>query len=145
MRQAATDMTKRERLNWMYGIDAMEMVERDLLDFMWDRKGCPRDWHEIWEDKDRRDTRRTRCTVAFDADVVKFFKAMGPGYQHRMNRVLRGFMHMRLAKIINGPDTSDYVLRPEVVDEEALRRRTEWGDTEDFFDRKGPEWQGRDR
>lgn len=53
---------------------------------------------------------------------------LGPGYQPRMNRVLRAFMHMRLAKLIDGPDTTDYILRPEEVmrDTEAKPR---WGDT----------------
>jgi hypothetical protein len=121
-------MTKTERLNFMYAVDAMQMIENDLLDVVWDRKGCPSEWHEIWEDKDRRDVRRTRCTVGFDADVVKFFKAMGPGYQHRMNRVLRAFMHYRLAKVIEGPDTTDFVMRPEEVDRQAETERTKWGD-----------------
>ena len=128
MRKKLTEMSKAERLNFMYAVDAMQMVEKDLHDVMWDRRGCPRDWHEIWEDKDRRDSKRTRCTVAFDADVVKFFKAMGPGYQHRMNRVLRAFMHYRLAKVIEGPDTTDYILRPEEVDREAEIERAKWGD-----------------
>ncbi len=130
MRKSAKEMTKTERLNWMYGIDAMEMVERDLLDVAWNRKGCPPEWHEIWQDKDRRDVGRTRCTVRFDADVVKFFRAMGPGYQSRMNRVLRSFMHFRLAKIVEGPDTCDFILRPEEVDRKATQERTRWGDTD---------------
>lgn len=129
-RRNLTEMTKPERLNFMYGADALEMIERDILDVMWARRGCPPDWHEISLDKDRRDAKRTRCTVAFDADVVKFFKAMGPGYQTRMNRVLRAFMHMRLAKVIEGPDTTDYILRPEEVEKKARAERTRWGDTE---------------
>jgi uncharacterized protein (DUF4415 family) len=139
MRKLAREMTRAEPLNWMYGVDAMEMVERALLDFICDRGGCPRERHEVWEDWDRRDSRRTRCTVAFDADVVKFFKVMGPGYQHRMNQVLRAFMHFRLAKIIEGPDTSDYVMCPELVEERAEKRRAEWGEMEHFVERRGPE------
>ncbi len=53
--------------------------------------------------------------IRLDADVVKFFKAMGPGYQPRINRVLRAFMHYRLAGVTLGPDTTDYVLRPETL------------------------------
>ncbi|MCC1493821.1 BrnA antitoxin family protein [Cognatishimia sp. F0-27] len=121
-------MTAKQRVDYMYAMDAMEMVERDLLDHLFERRGLPREWHDIWEEKDRRDVRRTRCTVAFDADVVKFFKAMGPGYQARMNRVLRAFMHYRLAKIVKGPDTSDFVMRPEEVLRRAEKARTEWGD-----------------
>ena len=136
MRKLATEMTKTERLNWMYGVDALEMFERDILDLMWDRKGCPREWHEIWEDKDRRDSKRIRVTISLDADVVKFFKAMGPGYQPRMNRVLRAFMHMRLAKIIRGPDTTDYIMRPEEVDRLAREKRAQWGDADDYIDKE---------
>lgn len=128
MRKDLSKMTKPERLNFMYAVDAMQMIEKDLHDVMWDRRGCPPDWHDIWEDKDRRDARRTRCTVGFDADVVRFFKAMGPGYQHRMNRVLRAFMHFRLAKVIEGPDTTDYILRPEEVERMARIERAKWGD-----------------
>lgn len=129
-RRPLTQMTRPERLNFMYGVDALEMIERDILDVMWERRGCPPDWHAISYDKDRRDSRRTRCTVAFDADVVKFFKAMGPGYQTRMNRVLRAFMHMRLARVIEGPDTTDYIMRPDEVERKARETRTKWGDTE---------------
>jgi hypothetical protein len=46
----------------------------------------------------------------------------------RINRVLRAYMHFRLAKLVEGPDTMDYVLRPEAVLEKASRR-PEWGDT----------------
>lgn len=128
-RKDLTRMTRTERLNFQYAVDAMEMVERDLLDQLWDRRGCPSEWHEICYDKDRRDARRTRCTVAFDADVVKFFKGLGPGYQGRMNRVLRAFMHYRLARVVDGPDTTDFILRPEEVEKIARRERTRWGDT----------------
>jgi uncharacterized protein (DUF4415 family) len=36
--------------------------------------------------------RKTRIHAAFDEDVVKFFRAMGHGYQARMNLVLRTYM-----------------------------------------------------
>ncbi|WP_235953006.1 BrnA antitoxin family protein [Salipiger sp. PrR002] len=130
MRRKLTEMTKTERMHFQYAVDAMEMVERDLLDRMWDRRGCPPDWHAICRETDRRDLRRTRCTIALDADVVKFFKALGPGYQSRINRVLRAFMHYRLAKVLDGPDTSDFIMRPELVEEQARKERTRWGDTQ---------------
>lgn len=66
-------------------------------------------------------------TIRLDADVVKFFKAMGTGYQTRINRVLRMFMHYRLAGVINGPDTTDYVLRPETL-MTGTGPRPAWGD-----------------
>ncbi|SNR32975.1 BrnA antitoxin family protein [Puniceibacterium sediminis] len=123
-------MTKAERLHFSFGIDAMSMIEHELLDMHWAAHSCPRDWHEIAKDTDRRDAKRTKVTINLDADVVRFFKGIGPGYQHRINRVLRAFMHMRLAKVVNGPDTSDIVLRPEAVLEKVRARRPEWGDYE---------------
>ncbi len=120
-------MTKPERLHWSYGVDALAMIEHDLHSRLMTTGALPGDWHHIWEDRDRRDVKRTRVTARLDADVVKFFKAMGPGYQHRMNRVLRAFMHMRLAKLIEGPDTTDYILRPGEVLREGARPK--WGET----------------
>ncbi len=35
--------------------------------------------------------------IRLDADVVRWFKARGPGYQTRMNEVLRGFVRARQA------------------------------------------------
>lgn len=68
---------------------------------------------KIWEDWDRRDAREVPVTIRQDTDVVKFFKTMGTGYQPRVNRVLRCFMHDRLAGVVEGPDTTDYILHPE--------------------------------
>ncbi len=106
-------MTKAQRIHWKYALDARRMIEYDLHSVAAKLRCLPREWDEIWEDEDRRDPKKTPITIRLDADVVKFFKAMGEGYQPRINRVLRSFMHYRLAGIVNGPDTTDYVLRPE--------------------------------
>ncbi|AKS46910.1 BrnA antitoxin of type II toxin-antitoxin system [Octadecabacter temperatus] len=130
MRKVEPDkMTKTEKLHWGYGVDAMKMMEHELLGYLHEYSALPRDWDRIWEDKDRRDPNRTAISIRLDTDVVKFFKGLGTGYQARINRVLRAYMHFRLAKLIEGPDTSDYVLRPEKVLEKA-RRKPEWGDTD---------------
>ena len=108
-------MTKAQRINWGYAVDARRMIEYDLHSVAMKLRCLPAEWDEIWQDDDRRDPKRVRATIRLDADVVKFFKAMGPGYQPRINRVLRAFMHYRLAGVIEGPDTTDYVLRPETL------------------------------
>ncbi|WP_296423805.1 BrnA antitoxin family protein [Yoonia sp.] len=122
-------MTKTQRVNWSYGVDAHRMIEYDLHEFVMEHRSLPAEWHQIWQDKDRRDGKRQPVTMRMDADVVRFFKAMGDGYQHRINRVLRMFMHYRLAGIIEGPDTTDYVLRPETLRAEK-EARAKWGDFE---------------
>jgi len=126
MMTAPKDMTKTQRIHWSYGTDALRMVEYDLHSVAMKLRSLPREWDEIWEDKDRRDPKRVRATIRLDADVVKFFKTMGPGYQPRINRVLRAFMHYRLAGIIDGPDTTDYVLAPERL-ETGWEPRPTWG------------------
>lgn len=108
-------MTKTQRINWGYAVDAARQVEHDIHAVIREEQTIPPDWHDIWKDKDRRDPLRRRVTMRMDADVVKFFKAMGEGYQHRINRVLRMYMHHRLAGLVEGPDTTDYVLRPDQV------------------------------
>lgn len=61
-----------------------------------------------------------RLTIRLDADVVRFFKSMGPGYQPRINKVLRTFMHARLAKLIEGPACAWEVIEPrDTLDEEV--------------------------
>ena len=44
--------------------------------------------------------RKTVINARFDTDVVTWFKAQGPGYQPRMNAVLRHYMnaHSKSAK-----------------------------------------------
>ncbi|PJI92598.1 BrnA antitoxin of type II toxin-antitoxin system [Yoonia maricola] len=119
-------MTKTQRINWGYAVDARRMIEYDLHSVAMKLRCMPREWDEIWHDEDRRDPKRVPVTIRLDADVVKFFKAMGPGYQPRINRVLRAFMHYRLAGILEGPDTTDYVLHPERLDK-TREERPEWG------------------
>ena len=132
MHTSPEQMTKRQRINWVYQMDARRMIEYDIQDVVKTHMGIPEEWHEIWKDADRRDPKRTRVTMRMDADVVKFFKAMGEGYQTRINRVLRAFMHMRLAGLIEGPDVNDFVLRPENFPEDG--KRSEWGAFMSFQD-----------
>ncbi|MCF2872972.1 BrnA antitoxin family protein [Octadecabacter sp. G9-8] len=122
------EMTKTDRKHWGFGVDAMKMIEHDLMGFLAENRALPRDWDKIWEDQDKRDPKRVKVTISLDEDVVRFFKGLGPGYQPRINRVLRAFMHFRLAKIIEGPDTMDYILRPDDVLARA-HGEPQWGDT----------------
>ena len=91
--------TKLQRLNRSLAEELHTRIEADIAALR-----IPQGWHHIWREKDRRDERKTRITLTVDADVVRFFKAMGAGYQPRMNRVLRAFMHDRLAGLVAGPE-----------------------------------------
>jgi uncharacterized protein (DUF4415 family) len=42
--------------------------------------------------------KKTVVTLRMDPDVLEFFKAAGPGYQSRMNAVLRAYKEYSTAK-----------------------------------------------
>lgn len=119
--------TKRERLDRMYFMDAMYRTEYDILKGMYEVNGLPDEWHNIVYESGDRKGATVKITIRLDEAVVKFFKGLGSGYQEKINRVLSAFVHARLAKIVNGPDTSDFVMRPEKVLEDAPDERPDWG------------------
>jgi uncharacterized protein (DUF4415 family) len=43
---------------------------------------------------------KERLTVRFDADIVRWFKAQGPGYQTRMNEVLRSYVRAQTRETV---------------------------------------------
>jgi uncharacterized protein (DUF4415 family) len=68
---------------------------------------------QAWWDRDRRKPGviprgveapgprpRTKITVKFDAEILKWFRAMGLGYQARMNHVLKCWMLSAITKEI---------------------------------------------
>lgn len=67
----------------------------------------PDAWHSIEERVPVR-PRKTKITAAFDAEVVKFYRAMGLGYQARMNQVLRAYMLAIKSRVINRMENRDW-------------------------------------
>ena len=65
----------------------------------------PAEWHRIEREMPVR-PRRTKITAAFDADMVKWFRNLGHGYQARMNAVLRSFMLTVISKEIESQATA---------------------------------------
>lgn len=121
--------TVRERMHLAGFADAMRMLEYDSICEVAMQGKIPPAWHEIATDPDRRGANRVKVTFRVNNDVVRYFKAMGPGYQERMNKVLSAYVHGRLYRIVNGPDTTDFVLRPEKVARQVAAKRPEWGES----------------
>ncbi len=67
----------------------------------------PDAWHSI-EEKVPVRPRKTKVTAAYDAEVVKFFRAMGHGYQARMNQVLKIYMLAMKSKVIRRLEDRDW-------------------------------------
>ncbi|MEW9919603.1 BrnA antitoxin family protein [Marimonas sp. MJW-29] len=89
---------QREHFNYFY--DLMKQIEWDLHQEVLDAKRIPAAWHEIANAKGQ--AKKVRLTIRIDADVVRFFRRFGRGYQSRMNDVLAAWMHGRLAGLIDG-------------------------------------------
>jgi uncharacterized protein (DUF4415 family) len=52
--------------------------------------------------------RKTSLTLRLDADVVKWYRALGSGYQARMNAVLRIYMKALVSKAIESRASTDW-------------------------------------
>ncbi|MDH5797734.1 MAG: BrnA antitoxin family protein [Paracoccaceae bacterium] len=130
-----TKMTKAQLLATSLYIDAMRMIEWDLHEALMDKRTVPLGWQEIATKPYPTHPKKTRVTLWVDADVVRAFKGLGRGYQSRMNRVLRAWLLARAAKLVEGPDTTDYILNPERIEELQRWKRPNWGDTEQEIER----------
>ena len=65
------------------GIEIRASLEDDLMSVAEEAMGAESRWHR---------PRKQRVSLRVDTEVVDWFKAKGPGYQTRMNRVLRTVM-----------------------------------------------------
>ncbi|AZQ68992.1 hypothetical protein EF888_18765 [Silicimonas algicola] len=82
---------------------------------------------DIWCDEPK-----VKITLRIDASVAKFYRAMGPGYQARMNRVLASFALMRIGEVEREARSLRELLDsygPEVSD----RLRQAWSEVPDVF------------
>ena len=68
----------------------------------------PEAWHTLEHDLPVSE-KKQKVTLYLDASVLGFYRAMGRGYQARINRLLATYAHMKVAQ--------------EVQVEEMLRRR----------------------
>jgi uncharacterized protein (DUF4415 family) len=67
-------------------------LERDIASDP-DWKDVPRDWYK--EAEAAMPVAKKLLSLRLDADIVDWFKERGPGYQTRMNAVLRAFIKKR--------------------------------------------------
>ncbi|MBR5346439.1 MAG: BrnA antitoxin family protein [Deltaproteobacteria bacterium] len=48
-----------------------------------------RPWHEVCPHRGRTRPEKTAVSIRIDSDVLEWYKSQGPGYQTRINEVLR--------------------------------------------------------
>lgn len=124
MAERNTKAEEVRRANRHYMADAMRMLEWDLHSAILREMRIPEEWHEIAQKKPGQ--RKTRVTLRLDQDLVTFFRSMGPDWQVRVNHLMSVWMHARLAGLIQGGETMDYLARRE--DRMLDGRRPEFGD-----------------
>lgn len=76
---------------------ALSELEFDLHDAVEWQRHVPRQWSDLHM---RGTPPKTKVTVRIDSDIIKYLKSLGPGYQERMNNVLRAWVAAKAAKMI---------------------------------------------
>lgn len=86
-----------------HNMDMMHELERLQTDLSvtWIDKSLPDDWTGMEWDAPV-DRHKTRVTLRMDSDMLRWFRKLGPGYQGRINRVLRVYWMALLAGHIKG-------------------------------------------
>ncbi len=121
-------MTKAEaaqRANYHYMADVMRRLEWDIHHQLRTEGRIPEAWHAIAQEEFEPGTERV--TIRLDRDVVKFFRAMGPRWQTRANRVLRAFVLAKAAGLVRGAETMEYL---RTAKDEWDRPRPMWGEVQ---------------
>ena len=107
---------------------AMTELERlqTELEERWIDGSLPEDWQGLFFDTEI-DPPKTRVTIRLDADMVRWFRKMGPNYSRLINRVLRVYWTALMAghiKAYFAHDTTPQLLAStRAILEEREKRR----------------------
>ncbi|NNK65689.1 MAG: BrnA antitoxin family protein [Rhodobacteraceae bacterium] len=126
----AEKMTLKKRLEHRFLIDQLSQFEWDLRHAVWDGRVLPSEWNFAFNTENQ--PKKTRVTIRLDADVVAFFRKMGPRWQTRVNLIVRSYVKARLADLVDGPTGIEVALdsipeRPYLGKWEEILRFAETG------------------
>ncbi len=94
-------MTKKDEIDEKVKAETADLQE--FLRHRWIDRSLPDDWNGMFLDTPI-EPKKTRLTIRLDADVVRWFRKLGPGYQRAMNKVLRIYwLSLQSGRIINHP------------------------------------------
>lgn len=103
-------MTKTERIAREKLFRHLWEARADVLDTAL-AEAVPEAWHTLEADLDVEEP-KVKVTLYLDASVARLFRAMGTGYQARINRVLATWAQMKIAGLLR--------------EREEIRRRFAW-------------------
>ncbi|MEM8654206.1 MAG: BrnA antitoxin family protein [Pseudomonadota bacterium] len=89
----------------------LERLQNDLF-CQWRDKSLPKQWNGFDLD-DPVQPHKTRVTLRIDSDMLTWFRKLGPGYQKRINRVLRVYWLSLLCGYIKGYPSDNTLPRLE--------------------------------
>jgi len=104
----------------------LEELQNDLSR-RWRDDSLPKHWNGF-DLFDPVEPHKTRVTMRMDSDMVAWFRKLGPGYQKRINRVVRVYWLSLLCGYIKGYPSDDTV--PRLLEDAKLAReqfRKSWG------------------
>ncbi len=97
-------MTKAERIARQGMIRFLnEEMLRDSDVSLQLREKVPEAWHTLEHDLDI-DEPKTKITLRLDDSVAKFYRAMGPGYQARISRILALWANMKIGDALRSEE-----------------------------------------
>lgn len=96
-------------------LEALYELEKlqNELEASWFDKSLPENWNgmDFFQPVDRH---KTRVTLRMDTDMLRWFRKLGPGYQKRINRVLRVYWTTLLAGHIKAYPNDDTLPRLKI-------------------------------
>lgn len=88
MKEKSTKEKLRTQTNWKW--------LRQKSDKGIDYRDIPPTNAEFWKDAELVVQPKIHLSIRLDADIVEFFKELGPGYQSRINAVLRAYIRVHM-------------------------------------------------
>ena len=111
---------------------SQRMAKEKLSELMWRsqlednisaamRDEVPDAWHRLEADLDVVEP-KVKVTLRLDASVAKFYRAMGVGYQARINRILETWAQMKIAGVMEAEAMMDAMMMEGVQAKRAEAR-----------------------
>jgi hypothetical protein len=91
------------------------------------REELPEAWHMVEADLDCREPKR-KMTLYLDASVAQMFRAMGQGYQARINRILSTWLQMKMAGLVQEDVALANRRARLLAEEQETGHRPGWGE-----------------
>ncbi len=98
-------------------LNAAHLKEEDVFDYFVQAQ-VPEAWDTLEQDIDVEE-KKVQITIRLDESVAKFYRAMGQGYQSRINRILATFAQMRMAQV----KRLDAMIKEEIAKIEEMREQ----------------------